>query len=144
MTSYAERRYRPLVATLYPETIEAFKSSDNVTVVGYFGTNDDKSRALFSEVAKANLDFYSFGTVDNPLAAKAEGVRQPAVILYKQFDEGRVVYDGAFEEEAMSRLLDTAATPLIAELELKYTHRYVGDVSDFFLHQLTRKLHFKN
>lgn len=129
MTSYAERRYRPLVATLDRQSLEGFRLSDNVTVVGYFDPHDSKITTLFADIAKKDLDFYSFGIIGDPTAAKAEGVKQPSLILYKQFDEGRAIYDGVLEEDAIRTFIDEAATPLIGELELKYSHRYFGEVS---------------
>ena len=106
----------PAVSVLTSETIEEFKTQDKVVVVAYFGADDKKSNTTFTEIAEAHRDDYLFGATNDESLAKAEGVKQPGVVLYKSFDEGKDVYDGKFEKEKITKFTKDSATPLVGEV----------------------------
>lgn len=106
----------PAVSTLTTETIEEFKTADKVVLVAYFEADDKASNSSFSQVADALRDSYLFGATNDATLAKAEGVKQPAVVLYKAFDEGKAIFDRKFEKEALESFAKIAATPLVGEV----------------------------
>ena len=106
----------PAVSVLTKDTIEEFKTADKVVLVAYFEADDKTSNSSFSEVAEALRDSYLFGATNDATLAKAEGVKQPSIVLYKAFDEGKVTYDGKFEKEAIESFTKVAATPLVGEV----------------------------
>lgn len=106
----------PAVSLLTPETIEEFKTADKVVIVGYFGADDKLSNETFTAVADQFRDNYVFGATNDAALAKAEGVKQPAIVLYKTFDEGKSLFEEKFTVDAISAFAKTASTPLVGEL----------------------------
>ena len=106
----------PAVSALTSETIAEFKTSDKVVIVAYFDAEDKKSNTTFTEIADTLRDDYLFGATNDAALAKTEGVKQPGVVLYKSFDEGKDVFDGKFEKEAITKFTKAAATPLVGEV----------------------------
>lgn len=114
--SYMTKQSLPAVSTLTKETVEEFKTSDKVVVVAYFAADDKASNETFTSVANGLRDNYLFGAINDADLAKKDGVKQPGIVLYKTFDEGKDVYSGKFEKEAIESFANVAATPLIGEV----------------------------
>ena len=106
----------PAVSVLTTETLEEFKTSDKVVVVAYFDADDKTSNATFSEVAESLRDEYLFGAINDAKLAMAEGVKQPGIVLYKSFDEGKDVFDDNFDIESITKFTKTSAIPLVGEV----------------------------
>jgi protein disulfide-isomerase A1 len=106
----------PAVSTLTPETLEEFKTADKVVLVAYFAADDNASNTTFSTAADAMRDDYIFGATNDAALAKAEGVKQPSIVLYKDFDEGKNVFEQKFEVDAITQFAQTASTPLVGEV----------------------------
>ena len=106
----------PAVSVLSPESIEEFKTQDKVVVVAYFDAEDKTSNTTFSEIAETMRDDYLFGATNDAKLAKAEGIKQPGIVLFKSFDEGKDTFDGKFEKEAITKFTKEAATPLVGEV----------------------------
>lgn len=114
--SYMIKQSLPAVSHLQSsDALEEFKTADKVVVVAYHAANDKSVNETFTEVADAMRDTYLFGASTDAALAKAEGVKQPAIVLYKAFDEGKVTFEG-FTKEKIEEWIKTAATPLIGEL----------------------------
>lgn len=106
----------PAVSTLAPEALEEFKTQDKVVVVAFIAADDTTSNKTFSEVADKLRDDYLFGAANDAALAKAEGVKQPAIVLYKTFDEGKNTFEEKFEVEAITSFAKAAAIPLVGEV----------------------------
>lgn len=106
----------PAVSLLLAETIEEFKTQDQVVIVGYFAVDDKISNTTFTEVAESLRDDYLFGAINDEALAKAEGVKQPAIVLYKTFDEGKDTFEEKFDKEAITSFVKTSAIPLVGEV----------------------------
>lgn len=106
----------PAVSTLNTETLEDFKTADKVVLVAYVEASDKSSSDVYSAVAEKFRDNYLFGATTDAALAEAEGVTPPAIVLYKQFDEGKAVFSDKFDEAAISSFTKTAATPIIGEV----------------------------
>jgi protein disulfide-isomerase A1 len=104
----------PAVSTL--DNAAGLKDSDSVVLVAYFDADDKDSNKTFTEAANAMRDSYLFGATSDAELAKEDGVKQPALVLYKSFDEGKVVFDGKFEKEAIEAFAKKASTPLVGEV----------------------------
>ena len=114
--SFMTKQSMPAVSLVDSSTIEDFKTADKVVLVGYFGADDKTSNETFSAVAESLRDNYLFGATSDLSLAKAEGVKQPAIVLYKSFDEGKNTFEEKFDEDAISTFAKTAAIPLIGEV----------------------------
>ncbi len=90
----------PAVSLLTSETLEDFKTTDDVVVVAYISADDKSSNQTYTALAESLRDEYIFGGSNDASLAKAEGVKQPAIVLYKDFDEDKNTFDESFDEEA--------------------------------------------
>jgi len=106
----------PAVSLVTAESFEEFIKSDKVVVVGFVDPADQNSNATFTAVASSQRDDYIFGACSDATIAKAQGVSIPGVVVYKDFDEGKVVYSGPFEDDAIKTWTKQSAVPIIGEV----------------------------
>ena len=106
----------PAVSILDKDTLTEFKTADNVVLVAYIAADDKASNETYTKVAESLRDSYLFGGVNDAALAEAEGVKAPAIVLYKSFDEGKNVFSDKFEEQAILDFAQVASTPLIGEV----------------------------
>lgn len=116
ITSYMIKQSLPAVSLLNKETLEEFKTADKVVLVGYFAADDKASNETFSSVADVLRDEYLFGATSDAELAKAEGVEVPAIVLYKQFDEGKDIFSEKFDKETITTFAKTSSVPLVGEV----------------------------
>ncbi|KAI8965819.1 protein disulfide isomerase [Daldinia sp. FL1419] len=116
ITSYMIKQSLPAVSLLTSETLEDFKTADKVVLVAYIDASDKASNETYTKVAEKYRDSYLFGATNDAALAEAEGVKAPAVVLYKQFDEGKATFSEKFDEEAIEKFAKVASTPLIGEV----------------------------
>lgn len=117
IVSYMTKQSMPSVSLLQnKDSLEEFKTADKVVLVGFFGKDDKSSNATFGEVADKLRDNFLFGATSDEALAKAEGVSQPAIVLYKSFDEGKNTFQEGFTEESIAEFAKVASTPLIGEV----------------------------
>lgn len=106
----------PAVSVLTEETHEEFKTADKVVLVAYFAADDTKSNTTYSEIAEKLRDDHLFGATNDAALADAAGVKQPSIVLYKSFDEGKSIHEEIFEEESITKFISTASIPLVGEV----------------------------
>ena len=106
----------PAVSVLTSESLEEFKTADKVVAVAFFDADDKSSNTTFTQVAESLRDEYLFGATNDAKLAKAEGVKAPAIVLYKSFDEGKATFEEKFDKEAISKFVKTSAIPLVGEV----------------------------
>ncbi|TGZ76966.1 protein disulfide isomerase [Ascodesmis nigricans] len=116
IVSYMVKQSLPAVSVLDKAAYADFKSADKVVVIAYVDAEDKTSTTAFSEVAEKLRDSYLFGSTSDASLAEAAGVKAPAIVLYKTFDEGKAVFDGKIEEAAIAEFVKTSATPLVGEV----------------------------
>lgn len=116
----------PAVSDLTEETLEDFKTMDKIVIVGYIGSDDKTANKSFTALAEAQRDNYLFGASNDASLAKTEEVKQPSIVLYKDFDEKKAVYDGKFDEEAILKWVKVASTPLVGELGPETYSQYMA------------------
>ncbi|KAL2022801.1 hypothetical protein VTK56DRAFT_4617 [Thermocarpiscus australiensis] len=116
ITSYMIKQSLPAVSEVTKDNLEEFKKADKVVLVAYVDASDKSSSEVFTKVAEKLRDNYPFGSSTDAALAEAEGVKAPAVVLYKDFDEGKAVFTEKFDVEAIEKFAKTAATPLIGEV----------------------------
>lgn len=116
ITSYMIKQSLPAVSELTKDTLEDFKSADKVVLVAYTEEGDKANNELFAKLAEKHRDSYPFGASHDAELAKAEGVTAPAIVLYKQFDDGKAVFTDKFDEEAITKWAKTSSTPVIGEV----------------------------
>lgn len=116
----------PAVSLLTPEILDDFKTTDKVVVVAYIAPDDKASNQTYTALAESLRDEYVFGASNDASLAKAEGVKQPAIVLYKEFDEGKNKFEGKFDDEAITKFIKTSSTPLVGEVGPETYAGYMG------------------
>jgi protein disulfide-isomerase A1 len=106
----------PAVSTLTSDTLEEFKTQDKVVVVAYFASDDKTSNETFSTVADSMRDEFLFGATNDVALAEAAGVKQPGLVMYKDFDDGAATFDKKFTAEAVEEFIKSASIPLVGEI----------------------------
>lgn len=106
----------PAISLLTKDTLEEFKTTDKVVLVAYIASDDRVSNETYSALAESLRDEYIFGATNDVELATAEGVKQPAVVLYKDFDEGKATFSDKFTQEAIETFVKVASTPLVGEV----------------------------
>ena len=114
--SYMTKQALPAVSILGSDSLEEFKIADKVVAVAYFDADDKTSNTTFTEVAESLRDDYLFGATNDAKLAKAEGVKAPAIILYKSFDNGKDTFEEKFDKDTISKFIKTSAIPLVGEV----------------------------
>ncbi|KAL2809299.1 thioredoxin-like domain-containing protein [Aspergillus granulosus] len=116
IVSYMVKQSLPAVSTVTEENLEEFKTLDKIVVVGYIAEDDKASNEAYTAFAESQRDTYLFGSAKDAAIASAEGVNQPSIVLYKDFDEKKATYEGSLEAEALLSWVKTASTPLVGEV----------------------------
>lgn len=117
IVSYMTKQSMPAVSLIQAgDALEEFKTADKIVLVGYFAADDKSSNATFSEVAEEMREGALFGATSDPELAKAEGVKQPAIVLYKTFDEGKNIFEEKFTKDTIESFINTASIPLVGEV----------------------------
>jgi len=116
ITSYMIKQSLPAVSPLTAENFEDFKNSDKVVVVAYIDASDSASTTAYTAIAEKLREEYLFGSTSDADLIASAGVKAPAVVLYKSFDEGKAIFTEKIEEEALTAWAKTASTPLIGEV----------------------------
>lgn len=116
IVSYMTKQQLPAVSILNKDTLEEFKTTDKVVLVAYISADDKSSNQTYSTLADNLRDEYIFGATSDVELAAAEGVKQPAIVLYKDFDEGKDTFTDKFTAESITSFAKTASTPLVGEV----------------------------
>ena len=116
IVSYMTKQLLPSVSILTKDTLEEFKTADKVVLVAYIDADDKASNTTFSSIAETHRDTYLFGATNDAALAKAEGVKQPSIVLYKSFDEGKNTFTEKFDKAAIEKFAKTASVPLVGEV----------------------------
>lgn len=116
IVSYMTKQALPAVSLLTADTLEEFKTTDKVVVVAYIAADDKTSNQTYTKIAESLRDDYIFGATNDVALASSEDVKQPSIVLYKEFDEGKNVFTEAFSADAITKFISTSATPLVGEV----------------------------
>ncbi|EFQ98915.1 disulfide-isomerase [Nannizzia gypsea CBS 118893] len=116
ITSYMIKQSLPSVSVVTADNFEEVKSLDKVVVMAFISEDDKETNATFTSLADAMRDDVLFAGTSSAELAKKEGVSLPAIVLYKEFDERKDIYDGKLESDAIKAFIKSASTPLVGEV----------------------------
>lgn len=126
------------------EAAEQFISENQVVVVGFFGKRDSDEAKAFLATAMA-VDEYPFGITSNEEVYKKYEASCGKVILFKQFDDGKAVFEGDFTEEALKKFVNSQAMPLVVDFNHESAQRiFGGEIKSHLLMFLSKEAgHFE-
>jgi protein disulfide-isomerase A1 len=107
------------------EEAETFIKDNTVVVVGFFSDRDsDEAKAFFS--AANAVDEYPFAITTNEEVIKKYETESGKIILFKQFDEGKAVYDGKFEDADIKKFVTSQAMALVVDFNHDSAQKIFG------------------
>lgn len=110
------------------ETVEAseeFLKENQVVVVGFFKDRESAQAKAFLATANS-VDEYPFGITSNEDVYKKYEASCGNVILFKQFDDGKALFEGEFTEENLKKFVTSQAMPLVVEFNHDSAQRIFG------------------
>jgi len=112
MVSWVLNRTGPPVVTLKSqEEIKKFSNASNVAVVGYFNSTTTFAATEFKNFAQT-IDSPPCGIVTSPDILKVTG---QSVILYKNFDEKKVVLNSSLTSENIANFVGANEIPYVVD-----------------------------
>lgn len=81
-------------------------------IVGYFLSQETEEYKTFIEAAAEDEDI-PYGYTTSKEAIEEAGVSAPAIVLYKEFDEGKNIFSGEFTKTAISNFVTEHKMPLV-------------------------------
>uniref|UniRef100_A0A7G3ATP4 Protein disulfide-isomerase n=1 Tax=Lutzomyia longipalpis TaxID=7200 RepID=A0A7G3ATP4_LUTLO len=123
------------------ETVEAaekFLEENQVAVVGFFKDRESDAAKNFLAVANG-VDEYPFGITNNEDVYKKYEAKCGSVVLFKKFDEGKAVYEGETDEDALKKFILSESMPLVVEFNHDSAQRiFGGEIKNHLLFFLSK------
>lgn len=110
------------------ETVEAAEdlvAENQVVVLGFFKDRESAEAKAFLGAASA-VDDYPFGITSNEDVYKIYDAKCGSIMLFKQFDEGKVVYEGEATEEAVKKFVTSQSLPLVIDFNHDSAQKIFG------------------
>ena len=135
MVSWLKKKTGPPAKVLdSAAAIKAFEKSASVVVVGFFdaaGGSDEQT--AFNAAAFASEET-PFGICSDAAVAAELGVEAPGVVLFKDFDEGKITYTGAYTKDDLSEFVNANALPLVVPFTQESAPKiFGGDIRSHML-----------
>ncbi|KAJ7180144.1 thioredoxin-like protein [Mycena crocata] len=119
IVAYMTKQSLPAVSDVTAANHEDFKTADPIVVVAYLTSATEAPAPAFSATAEKHRDDFLFGLSTDKDAIAAAKVEAPAVVVYRKFDEPRVVYPFPILDASASDLEDwikELSVPTMAEV----------------------------
>lgn len=114
--SFLTKELEPAVHVLATEAeVETFLLTHPITVVAFLDNDHDDRWTAFKTVAQQKRHTLSFVAVLNH-QKEGEAEHAPTVVLRRNFDEPKVVYEGEFTASAISPWVSRNLLPLLGEI----------------------------
>lgn len=126
------------------EAVEEFLKENTVAVVGFFTDRESAEAKNFFATAQA-VDDYPFGVSSNEEVFKKYETTAGKVVVFKQFDEGKAVFDGEFKEGVLKKFVQSQAMPLVVDFNHDSAQKiFGGDIKSHLLFFLSKEAgHFE-
>ncbi|RZC35834.1 protein disulfide-isomerase [Asbolus verrucosus] len=115
------------------EEAKEFIDANNVAVVGFFkDQTTDAAKAFLG--AAASIDDHPFGITSDDKIFKEYDVQCGTIVLFKKFDEGKVVFEGDATEKNIKKFVAGNSLPLIVEFNHETAQKiFGGDIKSHLL-----------
>jgi protein disulfide-isomerase A1 len=112
---FLKKQKQPSITEIDETVFNQLIETEKVVVVAFMKESDELHSAFKDAAEKLRLDF-TFALLDAPLLATAHGATQPAIVLFKKFDDGKNVYTGANDAEEIEKFVKVNAVPLMDDI----------------------------
>merc|ERR1712128_296476 len=115
IVSWVEKKTGPPAKTLASlEEAKAFVDGKSVAIIGFF--KDETTDAAKGFLAAAGMmDDFQFGITGDDAIAAEYGVEGEAVVLLKDFDDGKAVLSEGITEESVGVFISSESLPLVVD-----------------------------
>merc|ERR1712183_765448 len=137
--SWVEKKTGPPAKTLASlEEAKAFADGKSVAVIGYF--KDQTTEAAKEFLAAASImDDFQFGITGDDAVAAEYGVEGEAVVLLKDFDDGKAVLSEGITEEAVVKFVSSESLPLVVDFNHETAQKiFSGEIKSHLLMFLSK------
>jgi len=115
------------------EAAKEFIESANVVIIGFFKDQDSDKAKVFLDTA-ASIDDHPFAITSNKDIFKEYEAECGNVILFKNFDEKKVVYSGESNVDSLKKFVQGNSLPLIVEFNHETAQKiFGGDIKSHLL-----------
>ncbi|KAJ2451161.1 protein disulfide-isomerase precursor [Coemansia sp. RSA 2336] len=113
IVNYMRKQLLPPLSQLTAETIDQFTTSDRVVVIGFIDDQDSAEYHALDTLANELRDEFNFGIA--PGLASDYGVTAPAVIAFKEFDDGKDILED-ITVDSLRKFIQTSSVPILGEI----------------------------
>ncbi|KAG5879996.1 hypothetical protein JTB14_010115 [Gonioctena quinquepunctata] len=99
--------------------------SNNVVIVGFFKDQSSEAAKAFLNVAAA-IDDIPFGISAEDAVSSEYEAAADSIVLFKKFDEGKVVFEGEAKEEDIKKFVQVNSLPLLVEFNHDTAQKIFG------------------
>jgi len=107
------------------EEFEALTKENKVVVLGFFKDRESTEAKTFLSIA-SGVDEYPFAITEADDVFSKYEAKEGSIILFKQFDEGKAVYEGESNESEIKKFLTANSMPLIVEFNHESAQKIFG------------------
>jgi protein disulfide-isomerase A1 len=127
IVSFMKKQVSPPFVAVDEDKLEEFSQSDRVVVVAFLNEPQGPDYDAVNVVAHVLRDSFTFAYVLDTDASSAAkyGASVPSVVLFKKFDEGKNVLDGALDQESVLSFVQTNAVPTMDDVGPENYSKYV-------------------
>lgn len=112
--------------------LDAIKEANDVVVFAVVDAVDGDARTTLEKVA--DLEDIAVIVASTSTEVTADAAEVNKVVLYKKFDEGKVIFDGEFEQEDIAEFVSANSKPLVMTFSQdKAPQIFGGDVKEHVL-----------
>ena len=128
IVAFMKKKAGPAVKILSDvDATSKFIESEDFVVVGFYEDLDSIEYKVFQKFA-GTVDDASFGAVvDEAAAAKYEVASIPSIVLFKKYDEGKIVYDGGLTDtKGLRNFVKEKSLPSVIEFSQEMAKQIFG------------------
>jgi len=115
MVEWVEKKIGPPAEILETaENVKDFIDNADVSIVGFFSDPESDNAKAYKAAVK-DYEEYPCGITSDMKAAEKHDAKDGQVVLFKNFDERRAVYDGVIAKDNLLEFIQRYAVPLVIE-----------------------------
>jgi len=134
IVSWVEKKTGPAATTIASlDEAKAFVEGKSVAIIGFF--KDETTDAAKAFLASAGtMDDFQFGITGDDAVFAEYGIDGEAVLLLKDFDDGKAVLSEGITEEAVSAFIGSESLPLVVDFNHETAQKiFSGEIKSHLL-----------
>lgn len=119
IVGYMVKQNMPAVSDVTAANLEDFTGKDKFVVVAYLDKADTESHSELKRFAEEARDMFLVGVSTDKELAKAQGVKAPALVAYRAFDDPRVTHQArgkSLTSDEIKSFVQVESLPLVSEI----------------------------